>query len=122
MNISLRRRTEGWVENKLPVYEYLFAKKNGRIGNWHSGEEVYCYGNIPQDSDLYDDRDRELSGQMLGYWKNFIITGDPNGGDLPKWEQNRTSDSVMLFGDTTGMISEKEHALFAVLDRKDGWK
>ena len=110
------------VENKLPVYEYLFAKKNGRIGDWHSGEEVYCYGNIPQDSDLYNDRDRELSGQMLGYWKNFITTGDPNSGDLPKWEQNRTSDSVMLFGDTTEMISEKEHELFAVLDRKDGWK
>ena len=65
---------------------------------------------------------RELSAQMLGYWKIFITTGDPNGGDLPKWEQNHTSDSVMLFGDTTGMISEKEHELFAVLDQKDGWK
>ena len=65
---------------------------------------------------------RELSAQMLGYWKNFITTGDPNGGDLPKWEQNHTSDSLMLFGDTTGMISEKEHELFAVLDQKEGWK
>ena len=110
------------VENDIPVYEYLFAKKNGRLGDWHSGELVYCCGNIPTVSNLYDDRDRELSAQMLGYWKNFITTGDPNGGDLPNWEQNDTSDSVMLFGDTTGMISEKEHELFAVLDQKDGWK
>ena len=110
------------VENDIPVYEYLFAKKNGRLGDWHSGEEVYCYGNIPQDSDLYDDRDRELSAQMLGCWKNFITNGNPNGGDLPKWEQNKESDSVMLFSDTTGMISEKEHELFAVLDQKDEWK
>lgn len=110
------------VANDIPVYEYLFAKKNGRLGDWHSGEEVYCYGNIPQDSNLYDDRDRELSAQMLGYWKDFITTGDVGGGDLPKWEQNDTSSSLMLFGDTTGMISEKEHELFAVLDQKDGWK
>ena len=110
------------VENDIPVYEYLFAKKNGRLGDWHSGELVYCCGNIPTVSNLYDDRDRELSAQMLGYWKNFITTGDVGGGDLPNWEQNDTSDSVMLFGDTTGMISEKEHELFAVLDQKDGWK
>ena len=58
---------------------------------------------------------------MVGCWKNFAAAGDPNGGSLPKWEQNKGSDTVMLFGDTTEMISEKEHALFAVLDQKDGW-
>lgn len=107
--------------NQIPVYEYLFAKQNGRLGDWHSGEEVYCYGNIPDGSKRYDSRDRELSAEMVGYWKNFITAGDPNGGSLPKWEQNKGSDRVMLFGDTTEMIDEKEHALFAILDRKDGW-
>ena len=109
------------VENDIPVYEYLFAKTNGRLGDWHSGEEVYCYGNIPDGSKLYDDRDRELSAEMVGYWKNFATSGDPNGGSLPKWEQNKGSDNLMLFGDKTEMIDEKEHALFAVLDQKDGW-
>lgn len=110
------------VENGIPVYEYLFAKTNGRIGNWHSGEEVYCYGNIPEDSTLYDSRDRELSAQMLSYWKNFAANGDPNANGLPEWKENSRSDTVMYFGDTTEMISEKEHALFAVLDKFDGWK
>ena len=110
------------VENKIPVYEYLFSKTNGRIGNWHSGEEVYCYGNIPADSTLYDSRDRELSAQMLGYWKNFIKSGDPNSAGLPEWKVNSGSDSVILFGDTTEMISEKEHALFNILDKFDGWE
>ena len=109
------------AENGIPVYEYLFAKTNGRLGDWHSGEEVYCYGNIPDGSKLYDDRDRELSAEMVGYWKNFTACGDPNGGSLPKWEQNKGSDTLMLFGDTTEMIGEKEHALFAILDQKDGW-
>ena len=110
------------ADNGIPVYEYLFAKENGRLGCWHSGEEVYCYGNIPASSGLYDDRDRELSAQMLGYWKNFITNGDPNGAGLPEWKQNTASDAVMYFGDTTGMIDEREHALFAILDQKDGWK
>ena len=110
------------VQNDIPVYEYLFAKKNGRIGNWHSGEEVYCYGNIPDDSTLYDSRDRELSAQMLGYWKSFSENGDPNAGGLPEWKENRGSDSVMYFGDTTEMMSEREHTLFEILDKFDGWK
>ena len=110
------------AQNDIPVYEYLFAKKNGRIGNWHSGEEVYCYGNIPADSALYDSRDRELSAQMLGYWKSFSENGDPNAGGLPEWKENRGSDSVMYFGDTTEMMSEREHALFEILDKFDGWK
>jgi para-nitrobenzyl esterase len=110
------------VENNIPVYEYLFAKTNGRIGNWHSGEEVYCYGNIPDDSTLYDSRDRELSAQMLNYWKNFAVNGNPNANGLPEWKQNSGSDEVMYFGDTTEMIDEKEHALFAILDKFEGWK
>ncbi len=110
------------VANDIPVYEYLFSKKNGRLGDWHSGEEVYCYGNIPADSKLYDDRDRELSTQMLGYWKSFAADGDPNAAGLPEWSQNKDSGSLMQFGDTTKMIDEREHELFALLDKMDGWE
>ena len=109
-------------ENSIPVYEYYFTKENGRLGDWHSGELVYCYGNIPDNSTLYNDRDRELSAEMLGYWKNFILSGNPNGGSLPAWTQNKDSASLMQFGDTTEMISEREHDLFAVFDEMDNWK
>ena len=109
------------VENGIPVYEYLFSKENGRLGAWHSGEEVYCYGNIPAASALYDGRDRELSAQMLAYWKNFIVSGDSNGAGAPEWEQNRNFARLMGFGDGTGMLDEPKLALYAILDRMDGW-
>ena len=109
------------VENGIPVWEYYFSKENGRLGPWHSGEEVYCYGNIPEGSKLYDARDRELSAQMLAYWANFAATGDPNGAGLPEWEENEGSSRLMEFGEETRMIDEREHALFAVLDEMQGF-
>ena len=109
-------------KNKIPVYEYLFSKTNGRLGNWHSGEEVYCYGNIPENSALYDERDRELSGEMLTYMKNFIISGNPNGDGLTEWKQNTGSDLLMSFDNETKMTDEPKHELFDILDKMDGWK
>ncbi len=108
--------------NNIPVYQYYFTRDNGRLGNWHSGEEVYLYGNIPADSKLYDDYDRQLSEMMQDYFVNFIKTGNPNGDGLPQWDQNLNSSDVMLFGDTVEMTSERKHALFKVLDKLQGWE
>ena len=109
------------AENGIPTYEYYFSKANGRIGPWHSGEMVYCYGNLPAGSRLYDQRDRELSEQMAGYWANFAASGDPNGPGLPEWTVNTGSDTVMGLGETTGMIPERKHALFAIFDKLEGF-
>ncbi len=80
--------TEKAMDQNIPVYEYYFNQKNGRLGNWHSGEEVYCYGNIPVGKHWYDafmggarlytEEDRCLSSVMLTYWRNFASTGNPN--------------------------------------------
>ncbi len=109
------------VKNNVPVYEYFFSKENGRLGPWHSGEEVYLYGNIPEGSGLYDEADRNLSKAMRSYFLNFAKTGDPNGDGLLKWEQNRNSEDLMEFGDNYGMIKEKEHELFDIMDKMQGW-
>ena len=103
--------------NGTPTYQYYFTKDNGRLGAWHSGEEVYLYGNIPADSKLYDDYDCKLSDAMLQYFVNFAKTGNPNGEGLTEWQQNTASEDVMEFGDNYGMIKEREHELFAILDK-----
>jgi para-nitrobenzyl esterase len=109
------------VMNGTPTYQYYFTKDNGRLGAWHSGEEVYLYGNIPADSKLYDDYDRKLSDAMLQYFVNFAKTGNPNGEGLVLWQQNTASEDVMEFGDNYGMIKEREHALFDILDKLQGF-
>ena len=110
------------VRNGVPVYEYWFTKDNGRIGAWHSGEEVYLYGNIPDGSKLYDEKDRELSRVMSGYFLNFIRTGDPNGSGLAKWEQNTSSEDLMEFGEEQAMTKERKHELFEILDRMQDFR
>ena len=109
------------VKNGVPTYQYYFTKENGRLGPWHSGEEVYLYGNIPADSKLYDGYDRELSKYMLSYFANFAKTGNPNGDGLKEWPVNEASEDVMEFGDNYGMIKEREHALFDILDKLQGF-
>ena len=109
------------VSNGIHAYEYLLKKHNGRLGCWHSGEMIYCFGNIPDSSALYDTADRELSRTMTSYWLNYMKTGDPNGAGLPVWEQSSTSEKLLEFGENVGMTDEKRLALYSVLDRMEGF-
>ena len=109
-------------ENNVPAYVYWFTKDNGRLGDWHSGEEVYLYGNIPDGSSLYNARDRELSAQMKQYYLNFIKTGDPNGSGLPAWEAVSGELRVMQFGDSTAMTDDPYATLHKIMDEMYGIK
>lgn len=105
------------LENGIPAYEYFFSKDNGCIGPWHSGEMIYCYGNIPDDSKLYDEADRKLSGLISEYFVNFISTGDPNGPDLPLWERSKDGSVLMELGDRQGPTEDPYLPLYGILDR-----
>nr|MCR4711960.1 carboxylesterase family protein [Clostridia bacterium] len=110
------------VRNGVPVYEYRFSKKNGSIGPWHSGEMIYAYANIPPESSRFSARDRELSREMSGYFKNYIATGDPNGDGLPAWEENLSGEDLMGWGEVTAMEKESKLSLYRILDEMDGWE
>ena len=105
----------------LPVYEYYFTKQNGRLGPWHSGEEVYCWGNIPASSKLYDTSDRELSEIFCSYFANFARTGDPNGEGLPVWEPTADGTRVLELGEGVYMREERYLPLYDILDRMQGF-
>ena len=104
------------MENGIPSYLYHFTKENGRLGSWHSGELPYLYGNISEDSPLYDESDRALSETMLGYLRNFAVSGDPNGEELPVWLPSDGTFMVQEFGDEIAPAEDKYLELYAILD------
>ncbi len=120
-------------ENDVPSWEYLFSKDNGRLGCWHSGELVYTFGVIPEDSRLYTQQDRELSDLMHACWVNFAKSGNPNvepgkepdaapgDGDRSGFKESADSSMVMEFGDTIRMEEEPDLALYRIFDRMYGW-
>ncbi len=121
------------VANGIPVWEYLFSKDNGRLGSWHSGEEVYFYGNVPKPgtSRVYDDSDWVLGSVAKTRFRNFITRGNPNDiGEeefLEGWAQNLTSEDLMEFGERDGaasarMTKEWKLPLYEIFDRMDGWE
>lgn len=108
------------LENGIPSYVYHFTKGNGRLGSWHSGEEVYLYGNIPTDSNLYDKQDRELSDSMLKYYRNFIISGDPNGEGLPVWSPANGEAKIQEFGEQIAFTDAPYQELYEIMDEMYG--
>ncbi len=110
------------IANGFPAYEYYFSKENGSLGPWHSGEEIYCYNNIPADSSLFDERDRALADLSSDYFSAFITDGSPNREGLPLWAESRTADELMELGAVQGMISDPYRPLYEILDRMYGWE
>ena len=108
--------------NGIPNYEYYFTRQNGRLSAWHSGELIYLYGNIPEKSKLFDEADRKLSRSIMSYVKNFCVTGDPNGEGLPVWEQSGGGTALLKLDENVEMTEEKYLALYAVMDRMEGWE
>ena len=101
----------------IPVYEYLFTKTNGRLSSWHSGELIYAFNRIPDDSGLFDISDRNLAADMNSYWRNFITCGNPNGEGLPDFPQNTDSKKLLELGTEISVIDEPYLALYGILDR-----
>ena len=82
---------------------------------------LYLYGNIPDDSSLFDETDWALSRMALRYFKNFLFSGDPNGDGLPAWTPSSDSTHVLELGEKVTMTEERYLALYRILDRMQGW-
>lgn len=106
------------INNGVKVYRYLFTKENGYHATYHSGEMVYCYGNIARQNRpyAYNDSDYKLQNIMLNYWANFAKSGNPNGEGLPTWnEYQNNGDKVMELGSSVGPINDEYLPLYDII-------
>lgn len=92
---------------KAPVWLYLWdhalpGPDAALYGAFHSAEVPYMFGTLkaaPWRS--FTARDRAISATMLGYWANFVKSGDPNGPGLPAWPRpGAGATPVMTLGDS----------------------
>jgi para-nitrobenzyl esterase len=78
-----------------PVYRYHFERPSpadkyhpAGSGAFHSDEIEYVFGTLDSRPDaVWQPEDQQLSDLIETYWTNFAKSGDPNGGDAPKWRQ-----------------------------------
>jgi para-nitrobenzyl esterase len=86
-----------WLEAEAttggqPVYRYHFElpspgdKFHSAGTTFHSDDIEYVFGTLDSRPEAaWRPEDRKMSELIQSYWTNFAKTGDPNGGDLPKW-------------------------------------
>jgi para-nitrobenzyl esterase len=118
---------------KSPVYQYHFdevpATKPGamagpipasELGSKHAGEIEYLFQTLKsQEGVPWTEDDFKVSDAMSSYWANFVKSGDPNGGNLPKWPPYDSQDQfqvMRLLGSNIHSAPEPDRARFEFFD------
>lgn len=94
---------------KSPVYIYNFNRQlpaytpATEYGAFHTAEVAFAYDNLKFVERPFTAVDHQLATRMSNYWANFIKTGNPNGNDLPKWNQyDVVKNWVMILDQNAG--------------------
>lgn len=106
----------GIIKSNTPVEKPVVAP-----GAPHAFEIEYAMGNLNYNKFYaWTADDHKVSETMETYFANFIKTGDPNGGDLPKWPAIKDHTSVIYINLDTETKAEKEQhrARYLFLDKE----
>jgi para-nitrobenzyl esterase len=73
-----------------PVFTYFFDRaipwpQHSEFGAFHSGELPYFFSNLRTLDRPWEPIDYDISKTSVAYLRNFAASGNPNGGNLPKW-------------------------------------
>lgn len=83
---------------KAPCWLYYFTRAlpGDDYGAWHSCELWYTFDTMDRCWRPWEERDYALRDRMMGYWVNFMKTGDPNGPGLPLWQPAEAGKSNLM--------------------------
>ena len=117
--------TQKWcaVQEK-PSYTWYFNRRlpGDDNGAWHSADLWYWFGTLDNCWRPMEQKDRDLSHQMISYLCNFVRTGNPNkSGQLPTWiASDKTQPKVMVLGEkeSTMQRPSKLKMLYTMLTNK----
>jgi para-nitrobenzyl esterase len=101
----LQSMTKKWIgDRNKPSYTWFFHRMlpGDNCGAWHSSDLWYWFGTLDNCWRPMEQKDYDLSAQMVSYLCNFAKTGDPNkAAQLPTWiASDRTQKRVLMLGDT----------------------
>jgi len=110
----------------VPVYQYEFDDPNPPnlfaphppfpFGAYHGSEIQYVWGGLLTKA-AATPAQRGLARSMMGYWINFIGTGEP-GGTAPKWERFHADEPRVLSLNPAAIRYESD---FASVHHCDLW-
>ena len=87
-----------------PAWQYEFARmspSHPELGAHHSLDVPYALGNLGSEVDAVD---LNLASLILGYWVQFVRTGDPNREGLPEWPSyDPASEKYLRLGEKTSV-------------------
>ena len=96
----LQSMTKKWISaREKPSYTWFFDRMlpGDDNGAWHSSDLWYWFGTLENCWRPMEEKDCELSRQMVGYLCSFVRTGDPNAeGELPVWEASAANQKRVL--------------------------
>lgn len=82
---------------KSPVWLYHWALNKTVIGGANHGDQMWYEMMDPETRDISEAQEK-LARTFYGYVTKFVRTGDPNGGDRPKWTPWSQGGRTMVFG------------------------
>jgi para-nitrobenzyl esterase len=112
------------VARAAPVYFYRFSRvsltnRASFGGAAHTTEMPYVFDQIEVQRGQTDERDKVLSQEMAGAWVQFVKTGKPDGGDLPRWPALAAPGyEIIDFADTTKVTSAANNPVVAFFEAR----
>ena len=100
----LQSMTKKWIAaRQKPSYTWFFDRMlpGDDCGAWHSSDLWYWFGTLENCWRPMEQKDYDLSRQMVQYLCNFAATGDPNkAAQLPTWiASDKSQKRVLILGE-----------------------